>query len=86
MAQKFIIIAVVCALVALVRTAPQFDQQFQQQQQPQQDAKYAVIDGKFHQDPNLEYNFEWVYNNMARIQVKVVFVCIYSKLATHFVS
>lgn len=56
MAQKFVIIAVVCALVALVHSAPQFDQQFQQQQQ--QDPKYAVIDGKFHQDHNLEYNFE----------------------------
>lgn len=30
------------------------------QEQPQEYSKYAVADGRFHQDPNLEYNFECV--------------------------
>lgn len=59
---KFIAIALVCALVACVQSAPQFDQKFPDQQQPQQQSKYVVADGRFHQDPNLEYNFEWVAN------------------------
>lgn len=59
MSHKLVIITLVCALTVFVQSAPQFDQQFQQQQQqPNQDPKYAVLDGKFHQDPNLEYNFE----------------------------
>lgn len=55
---KFVAFAIVCALVAYVQSAPQFDQQFNEQHQPQQQSKYAVSDGRFHQDPNLEYNFE----------------------------
>lgn len=55
---KFVAFAIVCALVVFVQSAPQFDQQFQEQHQPQQQSKYAVADGRFHQDPNLEYSFE----------------------------
>lgn len=58
MAQKLIVIALVCAFVALAYGAPQFDQRFPQQQQTEQDGKYAVLDGRYHQDPNGEYNFE----------------------------
>lgn len=51
----------VCVLVAIVQCAPQFDQQYNQQNQPQQqEKKFNVLDGNFHQDPNLEYNFELV--------------------------
>lgn len=56
---KFIAIALVFALVGYVQSAPQFDQQYSQQE-PQQKSKYLVASGQFHQDPNLEYNFEWV--------------------------
>lgn len=55
---KLVAFAIVCTLIAYVQSAPQFDQQFNEQQQPQQQSKYAVADGRFHQDPNLEYNFE----------------------------
>lgn len=53
---KSIAIVLVCAFVACVQSFPQIDQQFQQQ--PEQQSKFAVLEGKFHQDPNLEYNFE----------------------------
>lgn len=55
---KIVAIALVCAFVVCVQSAPQFDQKFPDQQQPHQQSKYAVADGRFHQDPNLEYSFE----------------------------
>lgn len=58
MAKILIVIALACALVAFVQSAPQFDQEYQQQ--PERQSKFAVLDGHFHQDPSLEYNFEWV--------------------------
>lgn len=58
MFSKFITVTFICALFAYVQSAPQFDQQFKQQDVPQ--SKYILADGHFHQDPNLEYNFEWV--------------------------
>lgn len=54
---KYIAIAFVCALLACVQCAPQFDQKFSQQH-PEQQSRFAVLDGTYHQDPNLEYNFE----------------------------
>lgn len=70
MAQKFVVIALFVVFVALVQSAPQFDQQFQQQQQQQPDrnAKYAVFDSRYHQDPSGEYNFEWVKNDEKTIE------------------
>ncbi|XP_031626729.1 larval cuticle protein 1-like [Contarinia nasturtii] len=59
--KKFIAIAVFCVLIACIQSAPQFDQHFQQQ--PEQQSKYVVADGRFHQDPNLEYNFEQKFVN-----------------------
>lgn len=56
MAKILIVIAMACALVAFVQCAPQFDQVYQQQ--PEQQSRFAVLDGTYHQDPNLEYNFE----------------------------
>lgn len=38
--------------------ARQFQVQPVQQPQPEQESRFRVIDEKFHQDPNLEYNFE----------------------------
>lgn len=56
MFSKFVTVTFICALFAYVQSAPQFDQQFQQQDEPQ--SKFIVAEGRFHQDPNLEYNFE----------------------------
>lgn len=47
-------VILICAFVAYVQSYPQFDQQYQQE--PQSKA-FAVLEGRFHQDPNLEYNF-----------------------------
>lgn len=44
------IIALFCFYVTFVHTAPQ--------DQPR--PRYEVVSEKFHQDPNLEYAFEWV--------------------------
>lgn len=59
---KVAISVVVCAFIAIAQCAPQFDQEYNQQNQPQhQEKHFAVADGRFHQDPNLEYNFELVF-------------------------
>lgn len=64
MSKKVVISVLVCAFIAIGQCAPQFDQtfdqQYQQQQQPDQQSRFTVLDGKYHQDPNLEYNFELV--------------------------
>lgn len=59
MSTKIVVSVLVCVLATIVQSAPQFNQQYQQQE-PQQQSKFAVLDGSFHQDPNLEYNFELV--------------------------
>lgn len=56
---KSMVIALIFTIIACVQCAPQFDQEFQQQQ-PERQSKYATVDSRFHQAPNLEYNFEWV--------------------------
>lgn len=62
MSTKIVFSVLVCVFVAFAQSAPQFDQQFQpQQQHAEQQSRFAVLDGKFHQDPNLEYNFELVF-------------------------
>lgn len=61
---KYIAIAFVCTLFVCVQGAPQFDQHYPQQPAEQQSKQFAVLNGRFHQDPNLEYNFEWVIKNM----------------------
>lgn len=61
MSTKVIVSVLVCVFIVVAQSAPQFDQTFpQQQQQPEQDSRFVVVDGKYHQDPNLEYNFELV--------------------------
>lgn len=68
MAQKFFVIAVfVCVFAAFVHPAPQFQKQqnfqapqpFQTEAHPQErDSRFLVVDDKFHQESNGEYNFE----------------------------
>lgn len=71
MAQKIIIVAVVCILVAFGQSAPQFQSQnqfsgpqtFQAQpiraQEPERQSRFLVVDEKFNQNPDTkEYNFE----------------------------
>lgn len=67
MASKLVVGVWVCVVIAIVHSAPQFDQQYSQQLQQQQfqqsstpNPRFAVVDGSFHQDPNLEYNFQSV--------------------------
>lgn len=66
MSTKVVISVFVCVFIAIAQCAPQFDQQFepQQQQHPEQESRFTVLDGKYHQDPNLEYNFELVLCSM----------------------
>lgn len=64
MSTKIVISILICVFIVVAQSAPQFDQQFQQQQlQPEQESRFAVLDGKYHQDPNLEYNFELVLSD-----------------------
>lgn len=66
MSMKVAISVFVCVFVAIAQCAPQFDYQYDQQNQPQQQAKkFTVLDSRFHQDPNLEYNFELVLCSVA---------------------
>lgn len=60
MFNKFVSLALICALFACVQSAPQFDEQYQQPKlhEPEQQSRFVVADSKMHQDPNLEYNFE----------------------------
>lgn len=59
MSTKIVVGVLVCVFIAIAQSAPQFDQQYQQQ--PEQNSRFAVLDGSYHQDPNLEYNFELVF-------------------------
>lgn len=61
---NFLVVALVCGLIGCIQSAPQLDQQFQEPHPTQQQSKYTVAHGRFHQDPNLEYNFEWVFLNI----------------------
>lgn len=59
MSTKVVISVFICVFIVIAQCAPQFDQEYQPQQQ-QQEKQFEVLDGRFHQDPNLEYNFELV--------------------------
>lgn len=56
MFNKLVAVTLVCALFAFVQCAPQFDQEYHHQ--PEQKSRYQTAEGSYHQDPNLEYNFQ----------------------------
>lgn len=80
MSTKVVISVLVCAFIAIAQCAPQFDQQYTTQpEKPGQEKRFEVLDGNYHQDPNLEYDFQLVlpiaYLSILRIENRREFIC-----------
>lgn len=56
-----VLLALFSLSIIIAQCAPEIQQQVAEPIIP---ARFRVIDSQFHQEPNLEYSFEWVYNNL----------------------